>query len=204
MIGAFVARESQGHVELGSVEHAGLSLVFGGPVSWWVRLARIIGVKVPAEAVVDAPLLSHAESRAREAGRWFGGALLATTACMVGLFVWSPLQASFLQPYMHFGYHTVVRAALDHGVSWSAALGFAGGLVNAIGLLAGVLDAVIFGGIPLFFLRATAEAASPAVSIALARQAGAYPGPPDGYPRVSLAIETILGGRRRPAWRREG
>lgn len=195
--------EPEGHGEIGSLERAGLSLVFGGPVSWWVRLARVIGVKVPAEAVVDEPLLSHAESGAREAGHWFNGALLATTFCMIGLFVWSPIQAAFLEPYVHYGYHTVVRAALDHGASWSAALGVAGGLVNVIGLLAGLLNALIFGGIPLFFLRATAEAASPAVSVALARQAGAYVEAPDGYPRVALAVDTILNERRRPAWRRE-
>jgi len=71
-------------------------------------------------------------------------------------------------------------------------------LLEPIGLAAGLLDLLVFGGIPLYFLRRCTEAAAPAVAVALAQGDEALDGPQaERYPRVALAAERILYPRGR-------
>lgn len=187
---------------ISALERHGLTLVYAGPVSVWVWMARAVGVKVDPEAVVDERLLSDAESGARVAARWFTAGLIATAVCIAALAAWSPVQASLLDACIHVGFHELVDEALAVGLSFSAAIACAGAATMLTGLLVGLLNALVFGGVPLFLLRNSTAAAAPAVSVAIAHRGGSFDNVPSAYPRVALAVDRILDTRIRPLWRR--
>mgnify|MGYP001080718248 CR=1 FL=1 len=183
---------------IGRSEECSLRLVFGGPVSLWVPLARLVGVTVDLQPSVDEELLARAEAGAELAGRRFGPGLLATTIATVGLFFWMPLQNRMLEPVMHSGFHTIAGGVLAGGAPFWVAIVVAGATLLVIGLVAGLANAAVFGGVPLVLLRRCTVAAAPAVSVAMAQGDEATRGAQaERYPRVAYAAERILYPRGR-------
>lgn len=179
-------------------EELSLRLVFGGPVSLWVPLARLVGVRVDPEPTVDAALLASAEAGAELAGRRFGLGLLAATLGTVGLLVWLPVQTRLLEPLTHGGFHTIAGGILDGGGSMAVALAVASLALVVSGLVVGLANAAVFGVIPLALLRRCTVAAAPAVSVAMAQGDAATCGEQaEAYPRVAYAAERILYPRGR-------
>jgi len=179
-------------------EEWSLRLVFGGPVSLWVPLARLVGVRVDPSPAIDDALLTKAEADAELAGRRFGAGLLAVTVATVGLFMWMPVQARLLDPLMHTGFHTVAEGVFDGSGSFLVAVSVASLTMLVIGLVAGLANAAVFGAVPLLLLRRCTVAAAPAVSIALAQGDAATRGAhAEAYPRVAYAAERILYPRGR-------
>ncbi len=185
---------------IGHAEGWSLRLVFGGPVSLWVPLARFVGVKVDAATGVDAARLADAEVGAWIAGRRFGAGLVATTVCTVGLFMWIPIQTRLTESFTHAGFHSIAGGVLDGGWPFWTAIAIASTATLVVGLAAGLLNAVVFGGIPLVLLRRCTLAAAPAVSIAMTQGDDAFSKEQAAiYPRVAFAAEHILHpGRRIP------
>lgn len=183
---------------IGRGEEWSLRLVFGGPVSLWVPLARVVGVKVDPAPAIDDAVLARAEAGAELAGRRFGAGLLATTLCTAGLFVWMPVQTRLLEPVMYSSFHTVFERMLAGGAPFGVALIVPGAVLFMIGLSAGLANAAVFGGVPLMLLRRCTVAAAPAVSVAIAQGDEATRGAQaETYPRVAYAAERILYPRGR-------
>lgn len=183
---------------IGRTEEWSLRLVFGGPVSLWVPLAKLVGVRVDPAPTIDDALLADAEAGAELAGKRFGIGLIAVTAATVGLFVWMPLQTRLLEPLMHTGFHAVAEGVFDGSGSFFAAVSIASLTMLVIGLAAGLANAAVFGAVPLLLLRRCTVAAAPAVSIALAQGDAATRGAQaEAYPRVAYAAERILYPRGR-------
>lgn len=183
---------------IGRSEEWSLRLVFGGPVSLWVPLARLVRVKVETPAEVDSALLERAEAGAELAGRRFGPGLLAVTVATVGLFAWMPVQTRMLEPVTHEGFHTVAEGVLAGGGPYWLAIVVAGVMLLVIGVVTGLANAAVFGGVPLLLLRRCTVAAAPAVSVALAQGDAATQGAQaEAYPRVAYAAERILYPRGR-------
>jgi hypothetical protein len=183
---------------IGSAERAGLSLVFGGPVWLWIAMARIVGVRVDAQPILDDELLARAERDAHAATAWFTAGLIATFICLGALGAWSPTQAAMMEDVMHVEFHAVTDGAIAGGMHWLLAVTLASAVLVATGLAVGMANATVFGGIPLYLLRRSTVAAAPAVSVALAHRAGALAeGRLVSYPRVEIAVERVLTTRRR-------
>ena len=182
---------------IGRAERWSLRLVFGGPVSLWVPLARLVGVRVDTAADVDDAALAGAEAGAREAAQRFGAGLMATTVCTVALLVWLPVQARFMGPLAEYGFLRIEYGILSSGGPFGLALAVAAMAWLLAGLLAGLLNAAVFGGIPLVLLRRCTVAAAPAVSIAMTQGDAAFEaGQAEAYPRVAFAAQQILHPRR--------
>lgn len=183
---------------IGRAEEWSLRLVFGGPVSLWVPLARLVGVRVDPSPAIDAALLADAEAGAELAGRRFGAGLAATAIGTAGLLLWLPVQTRLLEPLTHGGFHAIAEGVLEGGGSFPAALAVASAALLLTGLLVGLANAAVFGGIPLALLRRCTVAAAPAVSIAMAQGDEATRGTQaEAYPRVAYAAERILYPRGR-------
>ncbi len=177
---------------IGRTEGWSLRIVFGGPVSLWVPLARLVGVKVDTAAAIDDATLAEAETGAWLAGRRFGAGLAATTACMVALFAWIPVQARLMGPYTASGFHGIAGDILGGGGPDWLAVTVASVTMLVVGLLTGLLNAAVFGGIPLLLLRRCTVAAAPAVSIAMTQGDQAFDAEQAAeYPRVAFAAERI-------------
>lgn len=183
---------------IGRAEEASLRLVFGGPVSLWLPLARLVGVKVNPAPVIDDALLSEAEAGAVLAGRRFGPALAVTTVAMIAMIPWYRVQSAFLLPQTYAGFHKVASGVLEGGMPFWVAMVVATATVVLAGLIVGLLDALVFGAVPLFLLRRCMLAAAPAVSLAMAQGDDAFlPEQAERYPRVTYAAERILYPRGR-------
>ncbi|MHB8706281.1 MAG: hypothetical protein ACYC77_07195 [Coriobacteriia bacterium] len=182
---------------IGRLERTWMYLVYGGPVSWWVPMARIVGVKVDRDVTVDDTVLAHAEEGAATAARLFGPGLTATTVGVIALLVLLPSQLKFVGPFLEFEFDVVSHYTELAGVPYWLQMTAASAGPMLTSLAVGILNAVIFGGIPLFFLRRCTVAAAPAVSIALAQGDDATHGAQAlAYPRVALAARSILHPRR--------
>lgn len=183
---------------IGRAEEWSLRLVFGGPVALWVPLARLVRVRVDPQPTINSALLAEAEAGAELAGRRFGAGLLATTVGTAGLLLWLPVQTRLLKPLMGRGFHAITDGVLDGGGSFPVALAVAVAAVMVSGLIVGLTNAAVFGGIPLALLRRCTVAAAPAVSIAIAQGDEATRGEQaEAYPRVAYAAERILYPRGR-------
>jgi hypothetical protein len=183
---------------IGRAEKWSLRLVYGGPVSLWVPLARVVGVRVMAPEVVDDELLVEAEAGAVLAARRFGPGLFAATAGTAGVLAWMPRQLELMDPVMHQGFHSIAGTVLIGGGPLWLAMFVAGATLLAIATLAGALNALVFGGIPLVLLRRCTVAAAPAVSVALSQGDAAIDGvQAEEYPRVAFAAKHILYPRGR-------
>ncbi|NTW29516.1 MAG: hypothetical protein HGA39_09185 [Coriobacteriia bacterium] len=184
-----------------SIERLSMALIFAGPVSLWVRAARLFGVKVVAAPAVDSSLLLRAEGDACAAVRRFALALVATVICLlVLLLAVLPLQATFVRPLIGEGFDLVANSALASGMSRSAAGSTASAVITLLILAFGLLNAALISAIPVYLFRSATLAAAPAVSVALAHRT--QPIDPDrlnSYPRVAYAIERVLGGRAQRA-----
>lgn len=181
-------------------EEISLRLVFGGPVALWVPLARLMRVKVDPSPTVDEALLAEAEAGAALAGQRFGAGLIAATVGTAGLLAWMPVQTRLMEPVLHRGFHSIAGSIMDGGGSLLVAVIVASITMLVIGLATGLINAAIFGGIPLALLRRCTVAAAPAVSVAMAQGDEATRGAQaEEYPRVAYAAERILypRGRRR-------
>lgn len=185
--------------EISSLERVWLGLVFGGPMSAWLTMARIMRVQVDADSPTGESRFADAEAGAQLAARWFPYGLAATALAVASFFAWSPVQTRLMEPVMHTGFHAVAADVLAKGGPDATAMAVATGTMVAMGLVAGVTNAIVFGLLPLVVLRRSTLAAAPAVSVALARKAGSLELRDfEAYPRLSFAVETILGPRRRP------
>lgn len=183
--------------DIGALERVWLGLVFGGPVSAWLAMARIMRVPVDAEADTGDDLYRHAEAGARTAARWFPYGLAATAIAVAAFFAWSPVQARLMESVMQTGFHAIAGGVLAKGGPYVVAIAAASVTLLAMGLVVGVANASVFGLAPLFVLRRSTAAAAPAVSVALARKAGSLEMADYAeYPRVAFAVETILNRRR--------
>lgn len=184
--------------DIGRTERWKLRLVFGGPVSWWVPLARLVGVKVSGEAAVDDESLAHAEAGALLAGQRFGAGLAATTVFVVALLAVLPAQGRLIESLSEGVFHAICARVELNGGSWALADALASLAVIAVGLSVGMLNAAVFGGVPLVLLRRCAQAAAPAVAVAMTQGDDAIDGPQaETYPRVALAAEHMLYPRGR-------
>lgn len=190
-----------GASEIGRGEQAWLRLVFGGPVSWWVPLARVVGVRVNVPDEVDDRLLAEAEAGAALAVQRFWPGLVATTVGVVAILTWLPVQRRMLGVFMHGLFHTVSDGMVyDGSPIWIATL-VASTTVLAAGLIAGLGNALVFGGVPLWFLRRCTKAAAPAVGVAMAQLDDAFAEPQAGrYPRLAFAARQLLHPPK--GWRR--
>lgn len=183
----------RGNQPISRVERAWLRLVFGGPVSLWVPLARLVGVKVDRAADVDDALLASAEAGAREAARRFPAGLLATAACVLGVFVWLPVERGLLEPYTTGWFDVLAYRLLGDGVSFWLAMLVASAAIIGVSVVVGIANALVFGALPLLALRRCTRAAAPAVSIAITQGEAAISGPQAAaYPRVAYAAERML------------
>lgn len=180
------------------LERAGLRLVFSGPASWWVPLARIVGVRVEAASDTGETALAHAEDRAAAAVRWFAPGLVATTLALVALALWSPVELELMRPVMAIEFSAVEYYLELAGVPFWLVMFAASVGPIATGVAVGVMNAFVFGGIPLYLLRRCAAEAAPAVGVALAQGDEAFAEPQAVvYPRVAYAAERMLYPRRR-------
>lgn len=192
------ADQSNDTESIRGLERVGLELVFGGPISMWVSMAGLIGIKVDRDAVVDDAHLAHAEDQAQVAASRFTLGLIAAIVCVAAVAVLLPMEASRMGPFLDIGFESIAIQALVVGLPWSVAEVLAAATMVLMGIAIGVMNATVLGGIPIHLLRRCARAAAPAVSIALARQAGTIgAGEMSGYPRVTYAVTRILGPRRR-------
>jgi hypothetical protein len=182
---------------ISKLERVWLSLVFGGPIAWWLAMARVMRVPVAAEERAGEACFRHAEAGAARAARWFPYGLTATGVAVVAFFWWSPIQARLLEPIMHVSFHAVAEDVLANGGPYTLAIVAASATMLSMGLIVGLLNASLFGAAPLLVLRLSTAAAAPAVSVALARKTGAVEADDYAqYPRLALAVETVLGPRR--------
>jgi hypothetical protein len=183
---------------IGRAEGWSLHLVFGGPVSLWVPMARLVGVKVDRAAVIDDEMLVDAEAGAWLAGRRFAAGLIATTVCTLALLAWLPVQARSIGPLVHSGFDGITEGILGGGGPFWLAITVASATTTAFGVIAGLLNAAVFGGIPLALLRRCTVAAAPAVSVAMTQGDSAFATEQAvNYPRVAFAAERILYPRGR-------
>lgn len=183
---------------IGRWERHSLYLVFGGPVSWWLAMAHAVGVRVDPPVTVDDTVLADAERSALEASRRFGPGLVATAISVAALIPWLPVQRGLLEPIGHLEFHAVADVLLASGASFTTAVAAGSVMLLGISLAAGLLNLLVFGGIPLYFLRRCTVAAAPAVAVALAQGGEALDGlQAVRYPRVALAAERILHPRGR-------
>ncbi len=183
---------------IGRAEEASLRLVFGGPVSLWLPLARLVGVKVDRDPVVDDALLAEAEAGAVLAARRFGPALAVTAVAMAAMIPWYRVQSALLLPLTYGGFHKVAGGVLDGGMPFWVAMTVATATMVLGGLIVGLLDALVFGAAPLFLLRRCMLAAAPAVSLAMAQGDDAFEvTQAERYPRLAYAAERILYPRGR-------
>ncbi|MCE5203298.1 MAG: hypothetical protein ABFC80_04600 [Coriobacteriales bacterium] len=183
---------------IGSLERTWLGLVFGGPVQLWVALARLVGVQVAKGATVDDELLADAEAGAMLAARWFPWGLAATAVSLAGIAIWSPVETRLMSAAADVGFDVIFTATDSRGVPWGFALWLASAGPVLLGGMVGILNACVFGGIPLYLLRRSASAAAPAVSVALAQREGDTAAPEaERYPRVHYAVDCVLHGRSR-------
>jgi hypothetical protein len=172
--------------------------VFGGPVSLWVPLARLVGVKIERPETVDDALLAEAEAGALLAARRFGPGLLAATVGTIGLLAWMPLELKIMNPYLEYWFEVMVYNIEEMGGPFALAMALPSIAVLLIALAAGLANAAVFGAIPLVLLRRCTKAAAPAVAIAMAQGDDAFADEQAAaYPRVAFAAERILYPRGR-------
>lgn len=183
---------------IGRGEELSLRLVFGGPVSLWVPLARLVGVRVEAPEVVDDTLLADAEAGAVLAARRFGPGLVAAALGTIGLLAWLPIELRLMGPYLEGGFELMVYRIEQAGGPFALAMAVPSVAVLVVALLAGLANAAVFGAVPLLLLRRCTQAAAPAVAIAMAQGDKAFAEPQAAsYPRVAYAAERILYPRGR-------
>lgn len=183
---------------LGRGEQAWLRLVFCGPVSWWVPLARLMGVRVHVPADVDDPLLAEAEAGALLAVRRFWPGLLATAVAAAALLSWLPIQREWLEGWTHGTFHTIANGMLLDGSSAWLSLLVATTTMVVFGLIAGLCNAFVFGGVPLLLLRRCTKAAAPTVGVAMAQRDDAFADEQaQHYPRLAYAARVLLHPRTR-------
>lgn len=186
---------------LGRGEQAWLRLVFGGPVSWWVPLARFLGVRVSVPSEVDDVLLAEAEAGAVLAVRRFWPGLLAATLGVAGLLAWLPIEARMLEVLTHDAFHTI-----SDGLYYGGSPAWVGTLLASVtvivgGILVGLGNAIVFGGLPMVLLRRCARAAAPAVGVTMAQHDDAFAAEQaERYPRLAFAARHLL--YPRTGWRR--
>jgi len=190
--------QNDGPQGIGRWERRSLHLVFGGPASWWVPMARAVGVHVEPPLAVDDTVLADAERSALEASRRFGPGLAATAISVAALIPWLPIQRDVLEPIGHMEFHAIADGLLASGASFTTAVAWGSVMLLGISLAAGLFNLLVFGGIPLYFLRRCTVAAAPAVAVALAQGDTALDGPQAArYPRLALAAERMLYPRGR-------
>ncbi|MGB4592909.1 MAG: hypothetical protein WBI63_03930 [Coriobacteriia bacterium] len=161
-------------------------------------MASLIGIKVDRNTMVDDARLAYADGQAQVAASRFTLGLIAAVACVAAVAVLVPMEAARMGPLLDIGFEWIAIQALVAGLPWSVAEVLAAGTMVLMGIAIGVMNATILGGVPIHLLRRGARAAAPAVSIALAWQAGTLEdGQLSGYPRVTCAVSRILGPRRR-------
>lgn len=183
---------------IGAAERAWLRLVFGGPVSLWIPLARLVGVVVERDVAVDERRLAHAEAEAAEAARRFPAGLIAVTVGVAGLLLWLPAERAIVEPYSGMLFERIAIGLKAGGASFWTAMVVTSAILMVASLGVGLLNALVFGGVPLYFLRRCTCSAAPAVAIAIALGDAAIDGPHAGaYPRVAYAAERILHPRGR-------
>lgn len=182
---------------IGEFERLSLGLVFGGPVSLWLPLAKLVRVRIDPDPVISEESLSHAESQAYLAGRRFNVAGIATLLCLTAAVVILPAQTVRIGPFISYGFEVINGWILSTGLPWWIAEPFASLATLLFAAVIGLLNAAVFGLLPLVFLRRSAEAAAPAVSIVLADGDHLTDGTIAGHPRVVLAAERLLGGAKR-------
>lgn len=183
---------------IGRTERTWLRLVFGGPVSLWIPLARLVGVPVERGIEVDDVVLARAEAGASEAARRFPAGLFAASLSVVAVLAWLPVEIALLEPYTHVWFHRLAYAATDSGAPDWAALVLASAMLMGVGTLVGLGNAIVFGALPLWVLRCCTLVAAPAVAIAIEQGDAAIDGQQAiTYPRVAYAAERILYPRGR-------
>ena len=192
------AAEPNGPVAIGRSEELSLRLVFGGPVSLWVPLARLMGVRVHRPEAVDDAMLAEAEAGALLAGRRFGPGLIAATIGVVGLLAWMPVELSYTGPFLEHLFEFLAYRIDAGGGAFALSMAVPSVVVLVLALAVGLLNAAVFGVVPLILLRRCTLAAAPAVGIALAQGDDAFAElQAAAYPRVAFAAERILYPRGR-------